>query len=401
MRVARILTLITSVFTGVILLAYDYPMKPFNKQHKVIATLGESRGVRFHNGVDIKPYTTTSTDSFWLVYSLLSDTMIRITYVPPEDTFNNGVRDKSGSYSYIHLTNRIQDNTFANAFVDTIGRIYASKAHCHFIEKDSTGRWINPLRPGGLNPFIDTVPPIIESVSFKRQGSGTHLDKNNLNDSVDIVVRVYDPRVDTTGAGAGRGMGIYRIQYEICDTLKNPIPGAINSYQFDSIPLNDAYARYGLVYYDSTDWNSGIFYYWVTNAPFSNIPNQYWNTKQHINRQWNEPPAESIEVAKFKDGFYYVKIKAWDICRPDTNPPDSEFVKVRIANFRPRVKSTIPTNGQGNVPVDQHIYITFSEAMDRTEDISISGNQEEGYQVIGLSEVEIYLTFYIINQEEV
>jgi hypothetical protein len=39
--------------------------------------------------------------------------------------------------------------------------------------------------------------------------------------------------------------------------------------------------------------------------------------------------------------------------------------------------------------------------MDRTEDISISGNQEEGYQVIGLSEVEIYLTFYIINQEEV
>ncbi len=134
-----------------------------------------------------------------------------------------------------------------------------------------------------------------------------HLDKNNLNDSVDIVVRVYDPRVDTTGGSAGRGMGIYKIQYEILDTLKNPIPGAINSYQFDSIPLNDVYARYGLVYHDSTDWNNGIFYYWVTNAPFSDTANQYWNTKQHINRQWYEPPAESIEVAKFKDGKYWVK----------------------------------------------------------------------------------------------
>jgi hypothetical protein len=250
MRVARILTLITCVFTGAILLAYDYPMKPFNKQHKVIATLGESRGVRFHNGVDIKPYTKTSTDSFWIVYSLVSDTMFRYS---PEDSINNGVYDKHHRYWYLHLYNRIKDTTFATAFVDTIGRIYASQAHCHFIEKDSTGRWINPLRPEGLNPFIDTVSPIIESISFKRQGSGTHLDKNNLNDSVDIVVRVYDPRVDTTGAGAGRGMGIYRIQYEICDTLKNPIPGAMNSYQFDSIPLNDAYARYGLVYHDSTD----------------------------------------------------------------------------------------------------------------------------------------------------
>jgi hypothetical protein len=107
-------------------------------------------------------------------------------------------------------------------------------------------------------------------------------------------------------------------------------------------------------------------------------------------------------VAKFKDGFYYVKIKAWDICRPNTNPCDSETVKVHIDNFNPMVKKTDPTPWFAFVPTKRHkIWCIFSEAMDRTEDISISRNQEEGYQVIGLSEVEIYLTFNIINQEEV
>ncbi len=364
MKSIRILVLMFSAFIGIQALAYDYPMQPFGEQHKIIATLGESRGNRFHTGVDIMPKTNDSLHSYYLVYSLTSDTIIRWDDPNP---LNNGVYDKHNRYWYIHLKHRIPDTTYVTAFVDTIGRVIGSKAHCHFVEKDSNGVRINPLRPTGLSPFIDTAPPIIESISFKRQGSGVHLDKNNLNDSVDIVVRVYDPRVDTTGAGAGRGMGIYKIQYQILDTLGNPIPGAINSYQFDSLPLNDPYARYHLVYHDSTDWNNGRFYYWVTNAPFSDTANQYWNTKQHINRQWYEPPAESIEVAKFKDGYYYVKIKAWDICRPSTNPCDSETVRVHVDNFNPRVKVIYPTNWYRWIAKDEkEVWCIFSEAMDTT-----------------------------------
>ncbi len=364
MRFIRFLVLTIGVFIATILVAYDYPMKPFNKQHKVIATLGESRGTRFHTGVDIMPKTTVPTDSFWLVYSLRSDTILRYNY--PTDTFTNGVFDNDSIYCYLHLTNRVAESTFVTAFVDTIGRIFASKAHCHLIEREATTlQYLNPLRSAGLSPFLDTVPPIIESVSFKRQGSGAHLDKNNLNDSVDIVVRVYDPRVDTTGGNAGRGMGIYKIQYQILDTLKNPIAGAINSYQFDSLPLNSATARYALVYHDSTDWENGIFYYWVSNAPFLDTANQYWNTKQHINRQWYEPPAESIEVAKFKDGYFYVKIKAWDICRPITNPCDSETIRVHVDNFNPRVKHTYPDNWYRWIARDEkEVWCVFSEAMD-------------------------------------
>ena len=184
-----------------------------------------------------------------------------------------------------------------------------------------------------------------------------------MTDSVDIFVRVYDPRVDTTGANAGRGMGIYRIQYEILDALRNPIAGTINSYQFDSLPQNSATARYAVVYHDSTNWDNGVFYYWVTNAPFSDTANRYWNTKQHVDRQWWKSPAESIEVAKFKDGSYYVRTKSWDVCRPDTNPPDSELVSVVVANFQPKVNETSPTNGQTGVSIHSHIYIRFSEPM--------------------------------------
>lgn len=301
------------LFFSLPLFAYNWPLKPFNKQHKVTSTFGESRNTRFHTGVDIVPYSTTPTDSFWLVYSLRSDTMLR--YNPP-DTINNGVYDNDSIYWYIHLTNRVANNTFVTAFIDSIGRVYSTQS-LHFVERNpSTLTRINPLRSSGLSPFIDTVSPIIESVSFKVQGSGANIHPDSLHDSIDIVVRVYDPRVDTNGSSAGRGMGIYKIQYEICDTLGNYILGTRKFYKFDSLPPSE---HYSLTYYDSTDYQSGIFYYWVTNAPFTphdpsgDTANQYWNTKQHISRKWNEQPAESIEVAKFPDGFYNVKIKVWDI----------------------------------------------------------------------------------------
>ena len=142
------------------------------------------------------------------------------------------------------------------------------------------------------------------------------------------------------------------------------------------------------------------FRYWVSNDPFnpdSTLRNWYWNTKQKIG-QPDSVDAESLEVAKFKDGRYWVKVVATDI----RNNADTESLFVHIDNFNPRMKKTDPTPWFAFVPTRKHkIWCIFSEAMDRTEDISISGNQEEGYQVIGLSEVEIYLTFYIINQEEV
>jgi len=264
----------------------------------------------------------------------------------------------------------IQEDTVQHVLTSVMGECREARDHFH--------RGIDISAPCSTRAYTIDGDTCYKDLVASPRGINIGPFRYYHNDTVDVVVRVYDPRVDTTGAGAGRGMGIYEIQYEILDILKNPIPGAINSYQFDSLPLNSATARYGLVYHDSTDWDNGIFYYWVTNAPFSDTANRYWNTKQHINWQWYEQPAESIEVAKFKDGYFYVEIKSWDICRPATNPCDSETVKVHVDNFNPKVKKTDPPNWFGFVPNRLHkVWCRFSEAMDvGQQSIRISEYQE-------------------------
>jgi len=68
------------IFCPIFLIGHDLPLKPFTKQHQINSTFAEYRGgtnPHFHQGVDIKPFGSTSTDSFWLVYSILSDTAYR------------------------------------------------------------------------------------------------------------------------------------------------------------------------------------------------------------------------------------------------------------------------------------------------------------------------------------
>ena len=66
----------------------------------------------------------------------------------------------------------------------------------------------------------------------------------------------------------------------------------------------------------------------------------YWNTKQKRAPAPDSVDADSIEDARFKDGFFWVKVIAADI----RNNADTESVKVHVDNFHPRVKITYPTN---------------------------------------------------------
>jgi len=93
---------------------------------------------------------------------------------------------------------------------------------------------------------------------------------------------------------------------------------------------------------------------------FRQVENHYWNTKQKLG-QPDSVDADSIEVAKFKDGFYWVKVKAYDV----RNNADSESVLVHIDNFVPRVKQTYPSDWFAFVSNKQKtIWFKFSEPMD-------------------------------------
>lgn len=92
-----------------------------------------------------------------------------------------------------------------------------------------------------------------------------------------------------------------------------------------------------LLVYDRHNYSDhSPFYYWTTNPIISNqVEDRYWNTKQKINEP-DSVDADSIEVAKFKDGYYWVKVTAYDI-RENYDP---ESVYVHVDNFKPRVKET-------------------------------------------------------------
>uniref|UniRef100_A0A7V3VT66 Uncharacterized protein n=1 Tax=candidate division WOR-3 bacterium TaxID=2052148 RepID=A0A7V3VT66_UNCW3 len=99
------------------------------------------------------------------------------------------------------------------------------------------------------------------------------------------------------------------------------------------------------------------FYYWVTNRIINNqVVDRYWNTKQKIG-QPDSVDAESLEVAKFKDGRYWVKVVAADIrnnADTDFQIPKSNLPRIR--QVARRMAGLIPNNFQNSKFLKVEIY---------------------------------------------
>jgi hypothetical protein len=143
--------------------AYRWPVRPFSKQHPVrgffgdprIANHGESR--QFHFGVDISApngtpvYATLSGTAY--IHSLHSTTI--------EVVGTNGVE-----FSYWHVVPTVRSGQRVTAYETVIGHIEEPYGHVHFSEKRA-GRYVNPLRPGAMGPFVDDTTPQTRSVAVR------------------------------------------------------------------------------------------------------------------------------------------------------------------------------------------------------------------------------------------
>lgn len=358
-----IIVLIVASFATTSVWAYDWPLEPFQSQHQINGTLGEYRSSYFHKGVDISPWDQNPSGSYWLIYSLRSDTILRVDDPNP---VNNGFCDRDSVFWYIHLANRIPDRSYVTAFVDTLGRIHTGQGHLHLTEKENRLEHLNPLRNGALAPYADTAKPEIDSIMFYRQGDTTLL-SDTLDGKVDILSVAMDFRTDTTGGSAGAGVSVYRIGYEIKDDT-----GAVKKQYwervvFDSVP-NDGLLD--LVYASGSTYDPPHFRYWVTNNPFDTVPgnrNWYWNTKQKdsIPPLPDSVDAESVDVAKFPRGNYRVKVFAYDI----GGNYDVDSVQVYVDNFAPRIDSVFPADNATDVPLGTKIELRFNEPMRQTVDL--------------------------------
>ncbi|HEC78922.1 MAG TPA: hypothetical protein ENI34_07250 [candidate division WOR-3 bacterium] len=374
----------------VLLSTYPWPIRPFGSAHQVSATLGDARGSvttpRFHRGIDIP--ATNGTDVF-------SITSIDSAIVPVGEDYV-----RVGGYVYMHLTNRINNGDSVTGILDTtttsptqIGDVmdYGTPGpdgdHLHFQVGPAGGPYENPLsHNGGPVGYDDTGNPTI-SIDFWRQESE--------GDTAQQLVGVLDGKVDIraccqdtqTSGGVNNTSGIYQLVYLISDTLGNVLHSD-TTITFPQVQPPNNGAPVLLVYDRHNYRTASPFYYWATNRIVNNqVEDRYWNTKQRADSAGIPFPdsvdADSIEVARFKDGFYWVKVYAYDI----SDNADSESVLVHIDNFAPRVKQTYSSDWFAFVPTKQHkIWCCFSEAMDTTtltaENIKIQSLKSDSFNYI-------------------
>ena len=166
--------------------SYGWPLKPFFKQHIVIAQFGDPRinqtrsGRRtysIHFGVDISAPDGTP------VYSTISGrAIVRATRVSVQTV-------DARELEFWHITPAVTTRTPVVAYETILGRIAAGKRHVHVAES-LHGRYFNPLRKHGMMPFVDHTTPVIHGLVILAGAS--RLTAGDLKGVVDLAVEAYD-----------------------------------------------------------------------------------------------------------------------------------------------------------------------------------------------------------------
>jgi hypothetical protein len=178
---------------------YDWPLKPFDRQHPIRAFFNDPRignhgGQAFHFGVDIAAPDGAP------VYAVEAG---KVFFDNPR-AIAVEAHDRSHEFGYWHIVPAVKSHQLVRRH-QLLGHIDSGWGHVHFAERRG-GQYLNPLRPGGLGPYVDRMPPSIDQVSLVQSGSG----------SIDLVTSAYDmPDPQVPGAWADEPVTPALLQWRI------------------------------------------------------------------------------------------------------------------------------------------------------------------------------------------
>ncbi len=161
---------------------YGWPLQPFDRQHAVRSFFDDPRAEgagasSFHFGIDISARDGTP------VYAV-ADGVVRLQ----PDSVALVAASGDRTFSYWHVDPVVADLEHVTAGQE-VGTIKPGFGHVHFTEIHA-GRYVNPLRPGGIAPYVDSTSPTVvalfAAVGTRRQP----LDA--LRGGVDLLVDAYD-----------------------------------------------------------------------------------------------------------------------------------------------------------------------------------------------------------------
>ncbi len=168
---------------------YGWPVEPFFSQHAVRGFFGDPRigptpkGIthRFHFGIDVSCANGTA------VYATI-DGRVRLESFRPETVAVEG-DDGDTELQYWHIEPSVANGQRVVAYRTVVGHVLAPWAHVHLAEMRD-GRYVNPLRPGGLRPFADGTRPSVRALRLERDGR--ILAGGAASGTFDLVVEAYD-----------------------------------------------------------------------------------------------------------------------------------------------------------------------------------------------------------------
>jgi hypothetical protein len=163
--------------------SYGWPVKPFNRQHPVRGYLNDPRpsddGVikSFHFGIDISAPDGTA------VYAVAAGEVFLTRGRPAV-----AVKGATRTFGYWHVVPAVRNHQQVHLH-QLLGHVLRGEGHVHLGEHYGVEH-LNPLRPGGISPYVDRTPPTVASVEFLR--GGQEQNALRLRGRIEVIVEAFD-----------------------------------------------------------------------------------------------------------------------------------------------------------------------------------------------------------------